>query len=250
MESDKMPEQVQKIINQVTEWWKKNNTRQKILLVSIAATVVLALAILALVVGKPKMVTLIQCTDTAQAGEVKGLLDGDGSIPYELSDNGLTFYVKEADYAAASIFLGQNKIPTSGYAIDNVFEGGFSSTEADKNKRYKLYLEKYMAEQLESLSNVEWATVKLDIPNDDGTILARNQESYAGVILSLSDEMGEEQAAGLAQFIATQLGNATTDNITILDGDANVLFSGGESTTTVGVANSQLALRTKTENAV
>lgn len=114
-----------------------------------------------------------------------------------------------------------------GFSIDNVFSGGFSSTEADKTKKYKLYLENYFADQLETLSNVESASVTLDIPNDDGTILAREQDSYAAVILTLNSDMSDEQAQGLAQYIATQLGNDTTDNVLILDSNSNVLSRAG-----------------------
>lgn len=245
-----MPEQVQKIWNQIVEWWKKFNTKQKILLGSIAATIILALVILAFVISTPTMVVLIQCETTAQAGEVKALLDGDEGVPYKMSQDGLTFYVDEKDEGTASILLGTNSIPSEGFSIDKVFDGGFSSTESDKTKLYKLYMEEHFAEQLETLSNVEEASVTLDIPYDDGTILAREQDSYAAVILSLSAEMTEEQAFGLAQYMATQLGNDTTDNILILDSDSNVLYSGADSDTVVGTASTQLSLREKTENMV
>ena len=245
-----MPEQVQKIWNRITEWWKKFSTKQKVLLSSVVATLMLALVILAFVVSTPTMVMLVECENTAQAGEVKELLDGDEGVPYEMSQDGLTFYVDEKYEAAASILLGKNSIPTTGFDIGRVFEGGMGSTEADKTKLYKLYKEEYFAEQLETLSNVEEASVTLDIPYDDGTILAREQDAYAAVILTLSGEMSEEQAFGLAQYISTQLGNETTDNVLILDSDSNVLFSGADSDTAVGTASTQLSLRQKTENMV
>ena len=53
-----MPEQVQNILNKITEWWKKFNAKQKALLISIVAVIIVALAILAAVVSKPNMVTL------------------------------------------------------------------------------------------------------------------------------------------------------------------------------------------------
>lgn len=243
-----MPEQVQKILNRVLEWWKKFNTKQKALLASIAAVIIIALVILAVVVSQPNMVLLVQCDTTSEAGSVKDLLDSDSSITYEMSSDGLTFYVEEDDKATASILLGTNGVPTSSPSIDDVFDGGFSSTEADKTKKYKVYLQQYYAEQLEMLSVVEKASVTLDLPDDDGTILSRNEEAYAAVILSLNGTMEEEQAQGIARYIATQLGNDSTDNITILDSNMNVLFSGGDSDTTVGTASTQLALRQKTEN--
>lgn len=245
-----MPEQLQKIVNQILDWWKKFNTKQKALLISIVSVVIIALAILAFVVSRPTMDVLAECATTAEAGQVKEILDGDGSVAYEMSQDGLTFYVDRKDIAAASILLGTNGIPSSGFDIENVFSGGFSSTEADKTKRYKLYLEKHFAEQLETLSNVERASVALDLPTDDGTILAREEQAYAAVILTLTEEMDDEQALGLAQYIATQLGNDDTDNILILDSGSNVLFSGGDSSTLVGAASTQLSLRAKTENMV
>ena len=231
-----MPEQLQKIANQILEWWKKFNTKQKALLISIAATIILALVILAVIVSKPTMVTLIECASTAEAGQVKDILDNE-RVAYETSQDGLIFYVDEKNEATASILLGQNSIPTQGFGIDDVFEGGFSSTEADKNKRYKLYLEERFAEQLESLSNVESASVTIDPPTDDGTIIARNQETYAAVVLTLTEEMSDEQAAGLAKYIATQVGNKTTDNIVILDSNSNLIFSGGDSDSNIGAAS-------------
>ena len=47
-----MPEQVQNILNKITEWWKKFNTKQKALLISIVAVIIVALAILAAVVNR------------------------------------------------------------------------------------------------------------------------------------------------------------------------------------------------------
>ena len=76
------------------------------------------------------------------------------------------------------------------------------------------------------------------------------QETYASVILTLSGEMTEEQSAGIAKFIATEVGNDSTDNILLLDSDGNVLFSGGDSSTAIGSANSQLSVKGKAENMV
>lgn len=244
-----MPEQLQKIVNQILDWWKKFNTKQKALLVSIAAVILISLGILAVVVSQPTMETLITCESTSQAGQVKDLLDGEG-IDYEVSKDGLTFQVDSKYMWQAEILLGQNSIPTQGFDISNVTDGGFSTTESDKTKLYKLYLEERFADQLELLSNVESASVILDIPSDDGTILARDQESSAAVVLTLSGEMTEDQALAVAQYIATQLGNDTTDKIKILDSDANALFIGGDTSTSAGVASSQLSLKNKMESAI
>ena len=220
-----MPEQIQKVLDKIAEWWKKFNTKQKMLLISIVGVILVALAILAAVISRPKMVTLITCASTAESGQVKSILDSE-NISYELSSDGLLFRVNEKDYANASIVLGTNDIPTSGTDLADVFDGGFSSTEADKTKKYKLYLEEYYAEKLETLSNVDAAAVTLDLPNDDGTILSKDEQAYVAVILTLNSDMDDEQATGIAKYLATNVGNDDTANILILDSNSNVLYSG------------------------
>ena len=244
-----MPEQIQKVLDKIAEWWKKFNTKQKMLLISIVGVILVALAILAAVISRPKMVTLITCASTAESGQVKSILDSE-NISYELSSDGLLFRVNEKDYANASIVLGTNDIPTSGTDLADVFDGGFSSTEADKTKKYKLYLEEYYAEKLETLSNVDAAAVTLDLPNDDGTILSKDEQAYVAVILTLNSDMDDEQATGIAKYLATNVGNDDTANILILDSNSNVLYSGVDETSVTGNASTQLSLKTKTENLV
>ena len=96
-----MPERLKQIIDKIGDWWKRFSTKQKTLIVSIAAVVVVALIILGMVVSRPTMVTLITCDSATQASQVKDLLDGE-SIPYELSQDGLTFTVNKKDEANAS----------------------------------------------------------------------------------------------------------------------------------------------------
>lgn len=244
-----MPENVQSIINRIKDWWAKFSVKQKTLLASILAVVIVALAILAAAINRPNMVTLVTCENAKQASEVKSLLEGE-NIRTEISSDGLTFSVDKKDQSNASILLGSNGIPSEGYSIDDVFDGSFSTTESDKNKKYQVYLEKKFEEQLAVLSNVESASVSLSIPEEDGTIISMGQETYASVILTLNTEMDEEQAAGIAEFISTEVGNDSAKNIRILDSNGTVLFSGADASTSIGNANSQLSLKSKAENMV
>lgn len=242
-----MQERIQEVLNRIKEWWGKFSTKQKALLISIAGVVVVAIGILAFVMTRPQMVELIACESTKQASEVKDLLDGE-SIAYEVSDDGLVFTVKKEDEATAAILLGKNEIPTSGYSIDNVFSDGFSATEADKNKKYILYLEEKFSQQLATLDNVEAAAVNLKMPTEDGTLIAQQEEADIEAVLTLTEDLDEDQAAALARFLATGVGNETTDRVTIMDSKMNLLYSGGESSSSAGMANSNLSFKQKAEN--
>ncbi len=244
-----MPEQLQRILNRIAEWWKGFTNQQRAIIISVAAVVIVAFGILGYVVTRPTTVTLVTATDATESSEIQSLLDGEG-IEYTLSSDGLTFTINEEDQSTANILLGSNDIPSSGYSIEDALDGSFTSTESDKQKRYQLYLESKFANDLETLSNVSDAVVTLSIPVDDGTLISQDEDSYASVILTLSGEMDETQAAGLATYIATELGNDDTANILILDSDSNILFSGGDDTSTYGTASSNLTAREKAESYV
>ncbi len=85
-------------------------------------------------------------------------------------------------------------------------------------------MEDKFAKELENMDLIKSADVNLNIPEDDGTLVTRNQESYASVKLELNGEMSEDQAASLARYIATEIGNSSTDNITIIDSNSNLFL--------------------------
>lgn len=127
--------------------------------------------------------------------------------------------------------LGDNGIPAQAYSIDNVTDGSFSTTEADKQKKYQVYLEDKLKDHLEKQSYVNEASVDITMPDKDGTILKSKEEATAAVTLGLKDSITDDQAYAIARLVATALGNDTTKGITIIDKKANVLYSGGDSDT-------------------
>ena len=245
-----MPEQVKQILDRIVEWWKKFNNRQRILLISAFSVVMIALIILGVVMTTPTMKTLHVCENYSEASKIRDILDSDESINYEFLENTLTFRVNEEDVANASMLLGSSKIELSSYSIDSVVDGAFTMTEADKQKKYKDYLEKKFADDIDDLSMVESAKVSLTLPEDNGTILSREQQGTAAINLKLSGTMDSDQAHALATFVATQIGNKTTEGITIIDQNANILFSGANENSTSGIVSTQLGFTQKKENEI
>jgi flagellar M-ring protein FliF len=195
------------------------------------------------------MIELTTCEDTTQASEVKQLLE-DNSISYNVSNDGLTFTINAKDEATARILLGSNSLPVSGFTIDDALSGSFTTTEADKDRRYQVYLESELEETIESLNNVKEAKIRMNIPTDDGTLIAQNEPTYVAVVLDLDGEMSEEQASGLAKMVAVAVGNDSTEEVTIMDTDNNTLYAGGDETSTTGAASTQLSLREKYEQSI
>ncbi len=245
-----MPEQVKQILDRIVEWWKKFNNRQRILLISVFSVIMIALVILAVVMTTPTYENLHTCKDYAEAAKIKELLATDETIEYTFNEKTLTFTVKEEDLGAASMLLGSNQVELTTYSINNVVDGSFTMTEADKQKKYQDYLEQKFADHIADLSMVESATVNLTLPKDDGTILSREENATAAITLNLSSEMNSDQAYALALYVATEIGNKTTEGITIIDQNANVIYSGANANTSMGIASSQLTYKEKMENEI
>jgi len=247
-----MVDRLKEILQKVQEWWDKFTAKQKTIIISVTAGVVLALAILGTILTRPRYETLITCESTKQASEITGLLEGD-SIPYQTTDDGLIISVQKQDLAKATLLLGANNFPADSYSLETALAGGLSTTESDKQKTYKLYQESHLQDIMESTEYVKKAYVTLSIPDNDGTLLAKEEEAYASVWLELNDTLPEGVAENFARNIATALGNKTTDNISIIDSAGNLLFSGMEeaenNSGTVNTSN-QIALKTQAENAV
>lgn len=162
----------------------------------------------------------------------------------------MCFFVNKSDEVNAIMALGDNGIPAQAYSIDNVTDGSFSTTEADKQKKYQVYLEDKLKDHLEKQSYVNEASVDITMPDKDGTILKSKEEATAAVTLGLKDSITDDQAYAIARLVATALGNDTTKGITIIDKKANVLYSGGDSDTSAGLATSQLSYKQKLEEQV
>ena len=99
-----------------------------------------------------------------------------------------------------------------------------------------------MEEDLLRFEAVKRADVQLSLPENDGTLLSQNEESFASIILELDGEFTQENAAAMAQFVKTALGNENASNITILDSQGNLLFSGEDSASMAGSASNQLSV--------
>lgn len=244
-----MPEQIKEILQKVKDWWSKFTSRQKTIIVGLAATVVFAFAIIFYVTSQPQYVDLITCETEKEASEVQALLEG-ASIEYKASDNALHFSVESKQYQTAVWALGAAGYGADEYTIQQALNGSISTTASDKEKLTKAAYESLISKNLSSFSNVKSAEVLLNIPPEDGTLARKAQESSAYIKLELDGTFTSVNAANMAKAVATWLGNATTSNITILDSESNLLFAGGDDYTSAGIASSMQELQNQGQSMV
>lgn len=226
-----MNEKVKETQQKVAEFWKKYDKKQKTLIISITAVVIITLIILAMVLTKTKYKELITCEDAVTAADITDALEGE-AIEYTTENNGLTILVPEENYEDAVYLIAQEGFTATLYTMEAfVADGSFSTTSADRDRQYQKYLEDNMRNTLESFDFVRSAYVMFTMPSDKLTVLKQDEETYVSVRLELKSSMPEGAAEGMARFIATAVGNDTTNSITIIDTAGNTLFQGSDNYT-------------------
>lgn len=245
-----MPEKIKEIINKILEWWNRFSARQKTFIISAAAAIIIIIAVLATVFSRPQYILLINCTSTKEASEVSDLLEEQG-LDYKVSNDGYRIDINKKQQSEANLLLGANDIQAAAYTIDNVTDGGFSTTEADKEKRYEYYMETRLADDMiANFSAVKSARVDISIPENNGTLIYEKEDTSVWIILTLSGEFTTDNAAFLAKGVSKAVGNETEKEIFIMDNDGNMLFSGDDSYSAVGSASSQLGVKVQWENQI
>lgn len=245
---------VEKLIDKLKEipprfmaWWNKFSSKQKTAIVGALLGLIVAFAILITVVSRPQYVPLVTCETATQSATVKQLLE-DGGYDYKVVDNqGLVYEINKDQLSDANILINSNNILTETFKLTDVVSGSLTTTETDKEKLYTAYLQGELTAMLEDVEFIEEATVTLHIPKDDGTLIANQEESFAQILLKLNAACSSDQANAIANAVKTAIGNETTEHIVIWDTQGNLLFSGGDTMSSVGNASSQLGLKQQVE---
>lgn len=242
-----MADRLKEIPAKVLEWWNRFTTRQKSIIIGVAAVAVFTFAIIIYVFSKPQYTLLRTCETAAQSAEIVEILDSAG-IAHRESTDALRIEVESSQVSAANL-----AIASAGYApdipsLDEYLNGSISTTASDKEKFYQEYLEKYTITTLESQTAIKDARVHINMPPQTGTLTEQKQEASAFVQLELDGTFTSANAANVARAVATILGNETTANITILDQDSNLLFAGGDDYSASGIASSMQELKNTTES--
>lgn len=244
-----MADRLREIPAKIMEWWNKFTSKQKSIIIGIGAVIIFAFAIFMYFMSQPKYVHLVTCEDAEQAAEVVEALESAGIEHVESSD-GLKIEVEVSQESQANLAIASAGVMPSGVKLEDFLSGSMSTTASDKEKLYKAYLESYITETFSCMSAVKSVRVHLDLAVQDGTLAAKKEESSAYIQLELDGTFTSANAANMARAAATILGNDTTANITILDSDSNLLFTGGDDYSTAGIASSMQELQNQAESYV
>ncbi len=227
-----MNEKAKELQKKAADFWNKYDKKQKRMIISITLVVVFAVCILAYALTKPTYVELITCEDLEAAANVDKILT-ESQIEYETSNNDLTFLVRDEKLTEATYLIAQEGYTATDYTMEEYAEqvSSFSTTQADRERYYLKYLEDKMRATIKSFDYVREAYVQISKQEESSFVIDDDEETFVSVNLDLRREIDKPTAEALANYIRTAVGNDTTEKVTILDSEGNLLFRGEQEKT-------------------
>jgi flagellar M-ring protein FliF len=241
-----MVDKLKQIPVQLLNQWNKYSSKQKTIIISVIATVFLALIILVTFMNRTEYKTLIVNETTKDASAVAKILDDKG-IAYKLGSDNLTISVDKKNYSDALLLVYSSDVPTSGLSMDQLMNNSLSTTNSDRNLKNHLYIQSEIRKYLITMTGIKDAQVTYVPQETSFSVLSEKQNYPASVALTITDDFNISTAQAVAEYVAAAIGNESTDKIKVIDQNGNLLF-GGKDDLYSGSANSVLEYRDKLQN--
>ena len=225
-----MLERLKQIPKKLQEFWKKYSVRQRAIIVSTMAVVVLALIILIVILNRTQYVKLLTFENTATAKSAMALLT-ENAIENRLDSDNVTVEVNQKQKQEAVLALADSDIVAEEmFTLQDLLNTDLSTTSSDKNRNNHLYIQSELKSELEKWDGINKATV-IYFPSDTShSILKDQKEIGASVMLTINDKFDVSNTPlAVATAVAYAIGNSTTDKIKVIDQHGRLLF-GGQST--------------------
>ena len=203
-------------------------------LVALGAAGLLMIGFFVFVIGRvssTEMSLLYSDLDVRDSGEVVSFLDQQG-IPYELRANGAQIFVPSEQVQRMRISLAQDGLPTGGSLGYEIFDrsDALGTTNFVQNVNLVRALEGELARTIRSFDTVEGARVHLVLPRRE--LFSRETRSpSASVIIKTRGNRRVEpgQVRAIQHLVASAVDGLTTNRISIVDDNGNLLAQSQES---------------------
>ena len=117
-----------------------------------------------------------------------------------------------------------------------------STTDSERQLKQKIVKQNDIGKELEQIEGVKQASVQITIPDNTNSLLSADKEASASVLLMTTKDFKDDSVEGIANYVATSLGNSTTDSVRIIDQTGALLFGGDENSDSV-TGNSSKAIK-------
>ena len=179
-----MVERLKQIPSQIVKMWKELSKKQKVLILSVVAAVLMTLLVLYFVLSKVEYTTLYKFEDTASASKMIQMLK-DSNIDCKLEEDNLTVDVNSKSYQDAVVMMGTNDIPSTGMSWSDALTNSMSTTQTEKEQKFNLAFQNDIRSNLMKLDFVKDAAVYIKGTAAEKTIFDSEEETSVSVMLTL-----------------------------------------------------------------
>ena len=216
----------------------------------ILALLVVFFLFVSLRVSEPTMSILYSDLTTIDSSAVSGKL-AEEQIMFQVSPDGSRVFVPEQDIGRARMLLAQAGLPNGGSLGYELFDqqNGFGTTTFVQNLNSKRALEGELSRTIMALEQVENAKVHIVLPQRD--LFAREaRTATASVTLKLkpTERLDKKQIYGIQNLVASAVPELSTNSVSIVDSQANLLAGGDNDEDALGGGNKADEMRRGVES--
>lgn len=215
-----MGETLEKIKNQLNEFWQQTDKNKKIKLGIAVFLIVFSTTAIIYMITKTKYEVLYSNLTLEDAGIITKKLD-DMGIEWKTGKDESTILVPANLKNKIKYELASEGLPNPKYSFQDAFnDSSWTMTDYERKQRLKYALENQLANDISKISGIEEATVYIYMPEDTGFVLNSEEKAKASVYVTLSGSniLASEKVQAIKNFVAGATKELNPEDVTIIDG--------------------------------
>jgi flagellar M-ring protein FliF len=212
---------------ELSDAWGRMSMTRKVGLAALAIAAVVGVVVFATWSSSPDYMPAFTDLAPKDGAQVVQYLK-DNNISYRLTDGGGTVLVPSDKVYDVRLGLAGEGIPSQGTVGFEIFDtASIGMTDFLQQVDYQRALEGELARTISSLTVVSSARVHIVIP-EPSLFTDEQQPATASVMVELEpgQRLSQEQVTAISNLVASAVEGLTTDNLTVVDMDGNVLAGG------------------------
>jgi flagellar M-ring protein FliF len=216
------------LAEQLTNAFKGMSVTQRVMVIAISMTVLLALGGLGIWAGQESKGVLAANVSPSEASSIVAQLDK-MQVPYELSGDQRTILVPESKVGSLRLkFAGDGMLTGDKLGFEKLENAGLGTTDFSQKVIYRRAVEAQLAKTIMSLQQVAEATVHIT-PSNDSPFLTDKEDAKASVLLKLrgSRILPDENTQAIVNLVAASVEGLKPDQVVIIDQYSRILSRTG-----------------------
>ena len=215
-----MKERLTKIKNDIQTFWSNRTKNQKILYISIAATILIGAALLTFFLSRTSYVPLYKDLSRSDIGRIKEELDAQ-AVPNQIAPGGTSILVPEERIDELLVSIESQGLANSG-RIDYSFfseNAGFGTTDNEFNMIKLATMQNELAKLVSGIEGVQDAKVMITLPTEGVFMNEEVKAASASIVLKTEPghQFTEPQIKGLYNLISKSIPNLAPEDIVVMN---------------------------------